>query len=159
MKKLQWVFGLALLVISSVSFAQTININTATAKELDKGLAGVGRAKAEAIVRYREANGPFQSVDDLAKVPGIKAKTIEKIKPLVSVGETTGVPPLKVPANPTIPAAEPARMGVPANPVAPTAVPQIKTPANPVAPEAAVPVMKGPANPTAPAAPAVRPAQ
>lgn len=49
----------------------TINVNKASADELAAGLAGVGPAKAKAIVAYREANGPFKDSAQLLKVKGI----------------------------------------------------------------------------------------
>ncbi|RMJ04243.1 ComE operon protein 1 [Marinobacter litoralis] len=55
----------------------TININAANATTLS-ALSGIGQSKAEAIVAYREANGPFASVEDLANVKGIGARTVEK---------------------------------------------------------------------------------
>jgi len=58
--------------------AEPVNINTATAEEIAAALKGVGPAKAEAIVAYREANGPFVSVDQLTEVKGIGAATVEK---------------------------------------------------------------------------------
>jgi competence protein ComEA len=61
-----------------------ININAATAAELE-ALPGIGPAKASAIVSYREANGPFRSVDDLAAVAGIGAKTVEGLKELITL--------------------------------------------------------------------------
>jgi|GEM_PF-357559 competence protein ComEA len=54
-----------------------VDINHADAKTLAESLHGVGLVKAEAIVAYRKANGPFRSADDLAKVKGIGAKTID----------------------------------------------------------------------------------
>lgn len=54
-----------------------VNINTATEAEL-VSLHGIGSSKAQAIILYREMFGNFNSVDDLAKVKGIGAKTIEK---------------------------------------------------------------------------------
>lgn len=54
-----------------------ININTANAAELAAGLTGVGMAKAQAIIEYREMHGPFQSVQDLVKVSGIGLRTYE----------------------------------------------------------------------------------
>jgi competence protein ComEA len=53
-----------------------ININTADAQALTK-LKGIGPKKAEAIVAFRKANGAFKTVDQLADVKGIGAKTIE----------------------------------------------------------------------------------
>jgi competence protein ComEA len=61
-----------------------VNINEATAAELET-LPGIGPAKASAIVSYREANGPFRSVDDLAAVAGIGAKTVEGLKELITL--------------------------------------------------------------------------
>jgi len=65
--------------------AQTIDINTATAEELAT-LNGVGATKAAAIVKYREMNGPFSSVNDLVKVKGIGDKTLEKNHSKLTVG-------------------------------------------------------------------------
>lgn len=56
-----------------------IRINSASVEELQK-LKGIGPAKAEAIVSYREENGPFQTVEDLLEVSGIGEKTLETIK-------------------------------------------------------------------------------
>ncbi len=57
----------------------TINVNTATASEL-QSLPGIGASKAAAIVAYREANGNFGSLDDLAKVKGIGTKMLAKLR-------------------------------------------------------------------------------
>lgn len=56
-----------------------ININTASATELES-LPGIGPSKAAAII----ANRPFTSVDDLERVPGIGARTIDQLRPLVT---------------------------------------------------------------------------
>lgn len=56
----------------------TVNINTATAEELATLLKGVGLKKAQQIVEYRETNGPFKAIDELALVKGIGKSTIEK---------------------------------------------------------------------------------
>nr|WP_232821162.1 ComEA family DNA-binding protein [Oceanimonas marisflavi] len=61
----------------------SININTANAEQLAQ-LSGVGPAKAAAIVDYRDTNGPFKSVDDLALVRGIGEATIDKNRHLLS---------------------------------------------------------------------------
>ena len=61
-----------------------MNINTATAEQLD-ALPGVGPATAAAIVRDREAHGPFRSVDDLGRVRGIGPAKLEQLRDLVTV--------------------------------------------------------------------------
>ena len=54
-----------------------MNINTADVATL-ASLSGVGESKAQAIIDYREANGPFASIEALADVKGIGARTVEK---------------------------------------------------------------------------------
>lgn len=64
---------------SSLSGTETnekLRINQASVEEIES-LSGIGPAKAEAIVRYREENGPFTTIDDLLNVSGIGEKTIE----------------------------------------------------------------------------------
>lgn len=60
-----------------------VKVNVAEAAELTT-LPGIGPAKADAIISYREENGPFQSVEDLVNVPGIGEKTVEQLKDSVS---------------------------------------------------------------------------
>ena len=67
----------------SVASADKININTATAAELDK-LPGVGPAMAKRIVEWRQANGPFQSGEDLKQVKGIGEAKYQKLKDKIS---------------------------------------------------------------------------
>ena len=62
----------------------SININRATEAEL-VALDGVGSSKAQAIILYREMFGGFKSVDELTKVKGIGAKTVEKNRRRLSV--------------------------------------------------------------------------
>ncbi|MDR3212380.1 MAG: helix-hairpin-helix domain-containing protein [Azoarcus sp.] len=64
-----------------------VNINAADAAALQQ-INGIGQSKAKAIIEYRKANGPFASVDDLVKVPGIGAKSLERLKPQITVGNT-----------------------------------------------------------------------
>ena len=93
---------LVLALFSTVTFSQAIDINTASAEELAKGVQGLGPTKAAAIVKYREANGPFQSVNDLTKVTGIKEKALESLladkRNQLTVGKTA------TPAMPAAPA-------------------------------------------------------
>lgn len=61
-----------------------VNINTASVHMLQR-IEGIGSAAANAIVEYREANGGFKSIDELVKVSGIGAKTLEKIRELITI--------------------------------------------------------------------------
>ncbi len=61
-----------------------INLNTAAEGELTQ-LKGIGSSKAQQIMLYREAFGPFASVDDLVKVKGIGDKTVAKNRARMSV--------------------------------------------------------------------------
>ena len=56
----------------------TVNINQASATEIAEVLIGIGLSKANAIVTYRETNGPFKSLEELSQVKGIGSKTLEK---------------------------------------------------------------------------------
>lgn len=62
-----------------------VNINTATATELD-ALPGIGEVLAGRIVAFREEHGPYRSVDELIQVEGISAQTIEDFRELVATG-------------------------------------------------------------------------
>ncbi|MEA5175008.1 helix-hairpin-helix domain-containing protein [Xanthomonas fragariae] len=79
---------LALLLSSNAYALDKVDINTASAEELDKVLINVGRSKAEAIVEHRQANGPFKSAEELASVKGIGLKTVERNRDLIEVGAT-----------------------------------------------------------------------
>ncbi|HFI2472673.1 TPA: helix-hairpin-helix domain-containing protein [Streptococcus suis] len=61
-----------------------VNLNTATEADLQT-ISGIGAKRAADIIAYREANGGFKSVDDLNNVSGIGDKTIESIRPYVTV--------------------------------------------------------------------------
>jgi competence protein ComEA len=61
-----------------------LNINTATAAEL-KTLPGIGEAKANAILNYRETHGSFSSIEDVLLVPGIKEGIYGQIQSLIRV--------------------------------------------------------------------------
>jgi competence protein ComEA len=65
-----------------------LNLNTATAEDLTL-LPGIGEGLAERIVKYREANGPFESVEELMEVSGIGEAKFAALEGRVTVGEET----------------------------------------------------------------------
>jgi competence protein ComEA len=73
------------LAMYGIVFA-AVNINTATKEELTS-LKGIGEKRAQAIINYRTKNGPFKTVDDLEKVPGIGPGLMKQIRPQIT---TTG---------------------------------------------------------------------
>src|SRR6187402_1185561 len=91
------------LLFSGFAFA-AVNINTATKDELD-ALPGIGPVKAQAIVDYRSANGPFKTPEDIMKVKGIKEGEFGKIKDQIAVTGRTSAPA----AMPAAKAAEPSK--------------------------------------------------
>ena len=68
---------------------EQLNLNTATAEQLDELLPGIGPEKARRIVEWRTTYGPFQSLDQLLEVNGIGPKTLENIRPFLTLGDTT----------------------------------------------------------------------
>jgi len=78
------------LAFSGIALAaQVVNINTADATTMSENLNGIGDTKALAIIKYRETNGDFATVDDLANVSGIGLKLIERNRdPLYILGLT-----------------------------------------------------------------------
>jgi len=73
----------------SAAIADPININTATAKEMETGLKGIGPRRAAAIEQYRNEYGPFQSVDEILKVPGVGNKILEENRHNLTVSMVT----------------------------------------------------------------------
>ena len=66
------------LLIPALLFAETININTADKETLMSVIKGVGEKRAEAIIAYREQNGPFKSIEELGAISGISGSIIEE---------------------------------------------------------------------------------
>jgi competence protein ComEA len=95
-----------LLLTPFVVHGEPVNVNTADATALAKALNGIGPAKAKAIVAYRDKNGPFKSVDQLALVEGITQKLIDKNRADIKLGgDKAGA------AAPAPPAGKPAKPG------------------------------------------------
>lgn len=67
--------------------AESININTANKETLMSVIKGVGEKKADAIITYRETNGPFKSIDDLTNVKGIGSDMIDKHREILSTSK------------------------------------------------------------------------
>ena len=63
----------------------TVNINTADAQAFAASLKGVGEARAMEIIRYREAYGPFSTVDELAEVKGIGQSTVDRNRSVITL--------------------------------------------------------------------------
>ncbi len=68
----------------ATSDGDLVNINTADTTMLQT-LSGIGEKRAADIINYRETNGLFETVDDLDQVSGIGEKTMEKLRPLITV--------------------------------------------------------------------------
>ncbi len=87
MDTLKTVILAAMLSLSlSLSAAQAVNINTASKAEL-MSVRGIGEKRAEAIIAYRDQNGPFKSVDDLESVQGVGPAILKDNRDSLTVGE------------------------------------------------------------------------
>lgn len=94
----QTLFALALCFAMSLPAlaASPVNINQANAKTIAASLDGIGLGKAQAIVAYREAHGPFKSVAELGNVKGVGAKTLARNQSAIKL---SGNPPPPAPAH------------------------------------------------------------
>lgn len=87
MTKLLRTLALA-LALSPLAVMATgpVDVNSADAATLEQ-IKGIGPAKASAIIQFREANGPFASVDELVRVPGIGEKSLQQLRELLTAGK------------------------------------------------------------------------
>ena len=92
----------ALTITGSVEADQpagVVNVNTASAEQLQL-LPRVGPALAGRIVDFREANGPFRTVDEIVAVKGIGETSLEKLEPyIVTSGATTLAEKVRLPRS------------------------------------------------------------
>lgn len=80
----------------------SLDLNRATRAELAM-LPGLGQVRAREVEEFRAQHGPFHSVDDLRKVPGIGPKTLEKLRPALFVAEAPpaqAAPAVRAPSAP-----------------------------------------------------------
>jgi len=84
--------AVCVLLCPFAALAGPVNINTADAETLSVELQGVGISKAQAIVEYRQANGPFKTAEDLTAVKGIGARTVEINRDNILVQATKNKP-------------------------------------------------------------------
>ena len=82
---------LLLITLLTFSFSlyagEPVNINTADKAALMSGIKGVGEKRADAIIAWRDQNGPFKSVDDLASVTGIGDAIVEENRTNLTVSD------------------------------------------------------------------------
>jgi competence protein ComEA len=71
---------------AGASEARPVDINTADTAALES-VPGIGKSLSQRIIAFREKNGPFQSVDDLLKVQGVGEKSIQKLRPYLTVAK------------------------------------------------------------------------
>ena len=64
----------------------SVDLNSASEEQLQE-VPGIGPSLAKKIVEFRKENGPFKTVEDLLKVRGIGEKSLERLRPHVSVGK------------------------------------------------------------------------
>lgn len=94
--------ALATLLLTSGAFAATpVNVNTADAPTLAQSLDGVGLAKAKAIVAWREANGAFDSADQLTEVKGIGPSLIDRNRDAILLADGKAAKKKAKPASKT----------------------------------------------------------
>jgi competence protein ComEA len=79
-------------LLPAVVWAGPVNVNTADASTLAKELEGIGPAKAQAIVEYRQQNGPFRAPEDLLKVQGIGERVLEQNRANIRVDKAGPAP-------------------------------------------------------------------
>ena len=97
------------LLPAGAALAGPVNLNSADVTTLARELDGIGPAKAQAIVEFRQKNGPFKSPEDLLKVEGIGERVLEQNRGNIRLNGTAAAPAGKATPKPASkPAATPA---------------------------------------------------
>ncbi len=71
--------------VATSSAPSPVNINTATKEELE-ALPAIGPAIAQRIIEDRTSNGPYKQIEDLARVRGVSARTVDQLRDRITVG-------------------------------------------------------------------------
>jgi competence protein ComEA len=87
------------LLPAAAALAGPVNVNTADVATIAKELDGIGKAKAQAIVEYRQKNGPFRSPEDLLKVEGIGQKVLDMNRGNIRLDKAAAAPAAGQPAK------------------------------------------------------------
>ena len=82
------VLVVAVAALASASSDGVVNVNTASAEQLEL-LPRIGPSISARIIEFREGNGPFESVEELQAVRGIGERTLELLRPYVALDGTT----------------------------------------------------------------------
>jgi competence protein ComEA len=89
-------------LLPTVAWAGPVNVNAADAATLARELDGIGPVKAQAIVEYRQKNGPYRSAEDLLKVQGIGQRVLEQNRGSIRLdkaGQAPATSPKPAPRN------------------------------------------------------------
>jgi competence ComEA-like helix-hairpin-helix protein len=78
------VFGSAALAQKKVPPAQPLDLNSASAAELQQ-IPGIGPVMAQNIVKFREKSGPYKRVEDVLAIHGISKRVFAEIRPYLTV--------------------------------------------------------------------------
>lgn len=92
--------ALCLAVALPALAATPVNVNKADAQTISTSLDGIGMSKAQAIVAYRDAHGPFKQVGDLRNVKGIGEKTLARNHDAIKLDGATPAAAPKAAAKP-----------------------------------------------------------
>jgi competence protein ComEA len=79
-------------LLPMAAWAGPVNVNTADASTLARELDGIGPVKAQAIVEYRQKNGPFRAAEDLLKVDGIGQRVLDQNRSNIRIEKSGQTP-------------------------------------------------------------------